>query len=271
MKTKNILIIISIFIFFSCNKDLPNNGRNLPTLIELTKVVSKKQSKVALMLEKTGTLNDNKKVYPRIEATFLNEKNPSGPLKRMTEVNFGGMRLFPNSENVFDNLPSLMRSMDTVLILRAMFGKTIDINVISEQDKNLTVRNENEMSGQLYIPKEIDGDLNLTKENKLLRNSLLAWTSDNKNVKGVYISIFFDSYAFGNESFKATPIVKKAIQTDDTGNYTFTNSDFKGIPQGAKVQIEWGRGNYNEIDGKQVNADALFLAYSSIKKTVILE
>lgn len=261
-------LCLLILFFLSCQKDRTKSLNRLPTLYDFIAFSKKDHSTVALTLDKE--YDDRQKVYPRLEATFINEKNPRGPLKKIGEIDFDGYKLKPNSQNVYDNKEDLLNSETHRTFLRGLFGKNVNVKINYDTLNNqiISLRESNEVSGQFYIPKEIDGILQLLPPNAIMRNSFLSWTPDANNTKGVYIIVRFDSKEYGNELFSNSQSFHKVIQTDDTGMYNFSSNDFSDIPINAFVEINWGRGNYLELSSQNTSNNVLLMSYSSKRKRV---
>ena len=265
------LYSLVVLLLYSCQKDSTKTIRKLPTLLEFIELSKEDHSTVALTLDKGYAANQ--KVYPRLEATFINQANPRGVLKKVGDVEFEGYKLKSSSQNVYENIDDLMKSEDHRTFLLGLFGKTVTVKIDFDTTKNnnIALRNAEQISGQLYIPKEIDGNLQLLPQDGLSRNSTLSWTPDANNAKGVYIVIRFDAKSFGNEAFVANQSFHKAIQTEDNGSYNFSLNDFATIPIGALIDISWGRGNYIELNSGNPSHYVLLMSYSSKQKKVKIQ
>lgn len=81
---------------------------------------------------------------------------------------------------------------------------------------------------------------------KIFPGLTIEWNRDPDNKNGIAILIHFNPISIDNrdEHGNARDAVETPIHITDSGSYTITSEDLKGIPSGAFVEFYIGRGNY---------------------------
>lgn len=149
-----------------------------------------------------------------------------------------------------------------------IYGQSTSIKLI---DENNTVT----MDESVEFPKGIVIDNSSlthgTFKDITPQNNSVNWSSDANNTAGIVIIITYDpenalNYSLKNEGHDQE--IRKVIFTQDTGTYTFTNSDFSGMPMNAHVEMSLARGICDVIHN---NSGEKILVTSYIATTSIFQ
>jgi hypothetical protein len=115
----------------------------------------------------------------------------------------------------------------------------------------------------LYVPQKVA--LTIPAKTSIKSGYTIAWNADNKNQKGMVITIQYDTSVLENKKLLTTspkPLAN-AITTKDVGGYELTSADLSIFPVGAVLKVMVGRANYNNTtvsDGRTYTIYAYTIA-----------
>lgn len=123
-------------------------------------------------------------------------------------------------------------------------------------NQKLTYGAENEVTfgdfkSSLYIPKLMKA-LNTADMDTYIKPGFeIKWEADPKNKLGVALTLEYDVLEplRYKEGFKE--VINTVYVPNDTGSYTFKESDFKGLADGTRLSIRLGRANYKIVEWNQ--------------------
>ncbi|MBD80667.1 MAG: hypothetical protein CL840_17260 [Crocinitomicaceae bacterium] len=103
----------------------------------------------------------------------------------------------------------------------------------------------------LYAPKALKWSYS-PADTPITSSTVINWTADNNNPKGVIITVDFSPTHNMHDSLmrNSDPIKNQAHVVDD-GSYTMGSGLFSGISSGAYVIVAVSRGNYKKLPSKQ--------------------
>ncbi|MFN3316212.1 MAG: hypothetical protein ACK40K_05325, partial [Raineya sp.] len=138
------------------------------------------------------------------------------------EVKIDDFMLNAGEDNIFIN----NKNAD----LSVLYGK----NAVFSFKKQKVPQNEN-----LYLPKLLRLDANFNTNTYTVpvsAGTTIRWNKDDLNTKGVVVVLDYNPKTNPNEIAQSYPTPKaKAIGTEDTGSYTFSQNDLADFPNGASV------------------------------------
>ena len=121
---------------------------------------------------------------------------------------------------------------------------------------------------QVYIPKLLYPVTyeNLTQDGKLTDGTIVKWTADSNNLNGIVITIEYypNSQSDSLNRINYPEHIKRSTKTEDSGVFTFSESDFIDFPGNADLSFEIAREGFTNFIDKSENK----CSYSALVITV---
>ena len=162
-------------------------------------------------------------------------------------VSFNDISVSPNATNRYRLSPTT-ECLD-------LYGKEITVKI-----------KETEASFYLAAPIKF---LNWENGTEIHPGYTVKWNIDEANEIGVAVRLFYTSSG-DNKVFHETGFSENKanyVFTEDTGEYTFTVSDFDEIPQGATISLGLARGGATmmKVEGQKIELAGI--SYNLVPKT----
>ncbi len=249
----------------SCSKESIQNSKtnqniaqirsSLPQVIGLLNIVDKPvDGFISINSSDTGSsqFDIDKDYGVQIGAQIFSESLLLNPEK--IEVN--------NLEIPFDNSLKEYPIKSSMLGMSNLYGTNVSVRGGSNLS-NLDV--------SFYSPKHLKLNVNPSSDEFIETNRVISWNLDERNNFGIGIVLEFDPKDADNirAGFINRPYDYQFIHTNDTGSYTFGESDLANFPKGAHINFYIGRGNYERkplSDSKNIG----IFSYSTISHTFIV-
>lgn len=258
---KILSFILSFIFIISCRKESKENVESIEiveNLLTFKQLAQANRSGIIVLQCDLGS-KPTTNALPYVSASFNSSETITTP-QNIGLLNFGNLKIEAKQNNTYNNIEEIIASNEKKEYLKMLYGKEIKFSVISTN--NSLASDSEQIEGNIYIPKIIDGDLVKNNDGSITRETALSWTPDITNNKKLLICIEFDPLDIGNLQFRDRKRKSIKILTEDDGSYHFTGNDFNDIPTNAVVNIYWGRGNFTTVNRPNFSKPIAVLCYS---------
>lgn len=241
---KKILFTLFVTLLFaSCKKDAPccdseleklliQQRNGLPSAIQILDMLEQPTDGYIWLKSYNGPANER----PATQCSgFIN-----GPWEvdfTASTLQFGGI-----STTMPANRVHYTDFIDNEYQYENIYGTNANVRITLLNGGEQPVLNAN-----FYVPKHIqltNYTFQLHQKPTYESGVSISWAADAANTYGIGIAVVYEAQNPDNSTYVSSKSVVNLIHTDDDGSYTFTASDFAGIPAGANIEIVIGRGNY---------------------------